>query len=64
MVDFCLTAEQKGRRKDLLREMADKWMTQAEGIKPYLAVKKVDNIEEQKKEDDDEASLFKTGLVS
>ena len=39
-------------------------MTQAEGIKPYLAVKKVDNIEEQKKEDDDEASLFKTGLVS
>lgn len=41
--------------------MTDKWMTQAEGIKPYLAVTQCDNIEEQKKEEDDETSFLKTG---
>ncbi|KAL4227286.1 Serine/threonine-protein kinase ulk3 [Mactra antiquata] len=42
-----LKSEQKGRRKDLLREQVDKWMNQAEHIKSYLAVKQCSNAEKK-----------------
>ncbi|XP_052242977.1 serine/threonine-protein kinase ULK3-like isoform X2 [Dreissena polymorpha] len=43
-----LKSEEKGKRKDLLRENVDRWMTRAEGIKSYLSVKKCDdNMEQQ-----------------
>ena len=54
--------ESKGRRKDLLRQHADQWMTQAERIKQYLAAKKCTDVEEQQQQEDEtETSLFKTG---
>lgn len=56
-----LKSEQKGRRKDLLRECADKWMSHAERIKSYLALKKCSDVEEQQeKEDENEQSFFTT----
>ncbi|XP_053405951.1 serine/threonine-protein kinase ULK3-like isoform X1 [Mercenaria mercenaria] len=56
-----LKSEQKGRRKDLLRECADKWMSHAERIKSYLAVKKCGSVEEQQeKEEETEQSFLST----